>query len=54
MRVALIDWVRVVRSLNKNLDEKAVAAVKQWKWHPATKDGVPVAVRLNVEVNFRL
>jgi len=48
-----VDWVRVVKSLNKTLDDKAAAAVRQWKFHPATKDGVPVAVRVNVEVNFR-
>ena len=44
--------VRVARSLG--LDEKAIAAVKQWKFEPAMKDGRPVAVQINVEVNFRL
>ncbi len=28
--------------------------VKQWKFEPAKKDGAPVAVQMNVEVNFRL
>jgi TonB family protein len=36
------------------LDQKAVEAVKKWKFQPAEKDGRPVAVQINVEVNFRL
>jgi TonB family protein len=46
--------IRISRSLGMGLDQKAVEAVKQWKFEPAKKDGVPVAVQLNVEVNFRL
>ena len=36
------------------LDEKAAEAVSSWRFRPATKDGQPVAVMSNVEVNFRL
>jgi TonB family protein len=36
------------------LDEKALEAVRTWKFTPAMKDGHPVAVQINVEVNFRL
>ena len=46
--------LRVARSLGMGLDEKAIEAVKQWKFEPALKDGRPVAVQINVEVNFRL
>jgi TonB family protein len=46
--------VRVQRSLGLGLDEKAMEAVKSWKFEPARKDGQPVAVQINVEVNFRL
>lgn len=46
--------IKISRSLGMGLDQKAVEAVKQWKFDPAKKDGVPVAVQLNVEVNFRL
>jgi TonB family protein len=46
--------MRVSRSLGLGLDEKAMEAVKQWKFDPARKDGQPVAVQINVEVNFRL
>ncbi len=46
--------VRVQRSLGLGLDEKAIEAVRQWRFEPAKKDGTPVAVQINVEVNFRL
>ncbi|HWY69965.1 MAG TPA: energy transducer TonB [Terriglobales bacterium] len=46
--------LRVVRSLGMGLDEKAIEAVKQWRFEPARKDGKPVAVAVDVEVNFRL
>ncbi|HXZ79648.1 MAG TPA: energy transducer TonB [Terriglobales bacterium] len=46
--------IRVSRSLGLGLDQKAVEAVRQWKFEPAKKDGQPVAVQINVEVNFRL
>ncbi|HXE90602.1 MAG TPA: energy transducer TonB [Terriglobales bacterium] len=46
--------VRIKRSLGLGLDERAIAAVSQWKFEPARKNGVPVAVRINVEVDFKL
>jgi TonB family protein len=46
--------VHVIRSLGLGLDEKAVEAVKQWRFQPGTKDGLAVPVAANVEVNFRL
>src|SRR5206468_9141594 len=46
--------IRISRSLGMGLDQKAVEAVKLWKFEPAKKDGAPVAVQMNVEVNFRL
>lgn len=46
--------IRVKSPLGKGLDEKAIEAVKRWKFKPATKDGQPVAVMVNVEVSFRL
>ena len=46
--------IRVARSLGLGLDEKAIEAVHQWKFEPAQKDGRPVAVAINVEVQFRL
>lgn len=46
--------IHVARSLGMGLDEKAIEAVRKWKFAPGTKDGIPVAVEVNVEVNFRL
>jgi TonB family protein len=46
--------IRVQRTLGLGLDEKAIEAVKTWRFDPALKDGKPVAVQINVEVSFRL
>jgi TonB family protein len=46
--------VRVVRPIGAGLDDRAVEAVQSWRFSPATKDGSPVKVQINVEVNFRL
>lgn len=46
--------VRVLRRLGQGLDEQAVRAVRSWRFTPATKNGKPVSVMMNVEVNFRL
>jgi TonB family protein len=45
---------RVVKPLGLGLDEKAVETVRTWKFKPALKNGVPVPVRVMVEVSFRL
>jgi len=46
--------IRVTRPLGLGLDEKAIEAVRKWKFRPSMKDGKAVAVSANVEVNFRL
>src|ERR1022692_1287576 len=46
--------VRVARTLGLGLDEKAIEAVKNWRFEPAYKDGKAVSVPINVEVSFRL
>jgi periplasmic protein TonB len=46
--------VQVVKHLGLGLDEKAEETVKTWKFKPATRNGTPVAVRVLVEVSFRL
>ena len=46
--------IRITRSLGMGLDEKAIEAVKRWRFEPAKKDGHPVAVLISVEVDFTL
>ncbi|HUR37286.1 MAG TPA: energy transducer TonB [Terriglobales bacterium] len=46
--------IRVQRSLGMGLDEKAMEAVRTWRFQPAMKDGQAVSVQINVEVMFRL
>jgi TonB family protein len=46
--------VRVARGLGNELDEKAVEAVQQYRFKPATRNGEPVPANLNVEVNFQI
>jgi TonB family protein len=48
------DNIRVQRSLGLGLDEKAIEAVKKWRFSPGKKDGKPVRVAATIEVNFRL
>jgi TonB family protein len=44
----------ITKSLGYGLDEKAVAAVKQWRFRPALKEGNPVPVYLAVSFGFNL
>jgi TonB family protein len=44
----------VLRGLGLGLDDRALDAVSQWKFQPAVKDGQPIPVIANIEVNFRL
>jgi len=45
---------QVVKPLGMGLDENAVSTVKTWKFKPAMRNGVPVPVKVMVEVSFRL
>jgi protein TonB len=46
--------VRVVRGVGMGLDEKAVAAVEQYRFKPAMQNGRPVKVDLYIDVEFRI
>jgi periplasmic protein TonB len=46
--------VTVKQSLDPELDEQAIAAVKQWEFKPGTKDDKPVDVRADIEMTFSL
>jgi TonB family protein len=45
--------IHVLRSLDKGLDENAVEAVGHSTFRPAMKDGKPVVVELQIEMNFQ-
>jgi len=46
--------IRLAQSVDLGLDEKAIEAVRQWKFKPGTRDGEPVPVWAAIEVTFRL
>jgi TonB family protein len=46
--------IRVTRAVGLGLDEKAIEAVRQWRFQPGRRAGKPVPVFATVEVNFRL
>jgi TonB family protein len=48
--------VQIVRSLDPTfgLDQEAVKTVKQWRFAPGTRFGVPVAVLVEIEMTFTL
>ncbi|HET9839887.1 MAG TPA: TonB family protein [Candidatus Angelobacter sp.] len=46
--------IKIVQPLEPTLDANAIAAVEKWKFVPAKKDGKPVAVAMQLEVDYRL
>jgi protein TonB len=46
--------VRVERGIGMGLDERAVDAVRQYKFKPATQNGKPVKVDLTIDVGFQI
>ena len=46
--------IQVLRGLGNGLDQKAIEAVKLYKFKPAMEDGKPVVVSLNTEINFQV
>jgi periplasmic protein TonB len=46
--------IHVVNSLGMGLDEKAIEAVKTWRFEPAMKDGHAIPLTINLEVDFHL
>ena len=46
--------VKVLRGLGYGLDERAVSAVRNWRFAPARRLGSPVDVIVEVEVEFSL
>jgi len=50
----LVSSVRIMKPAGLGLDEKALEAVKKWRFRPATRDGRPVSVPASIEVSFHL
>jgi TonB family protein len=46
--------IRVVKALHPDLDREATETFAKWRFKPGTKDGEPVAVRIEVLMTFRL
>ena len=46
--------VRILRGLGGGLNDRAVAAVRQWRFAPARLKGTPVDVIVEVAVTFSL
>lgn len=46
--------LQIRKPLGLGLDERAIAAVSTWKFEPVQKDGKPVSIVLDIEVNFHL
>ena len=44
--------IHIARPFGAGLDDQAVEAVRNWKFAPASKDGVPIAVQIKIEVSF--
>ena len=44
----------IVKPCGEGLDENSIAAIQKWTFRPATKDGEPVPVFINVETSFHL
>ncbi len=44
--------VRVVKGLDKDVDQSTVEAVEQWRFAPALKDGKSIAVRVSLEIAY--
>jgi len=45
---------RVVQGMGMGLDEKALEAVRQYRFRPAMENGRPVKVEVNVEIDFHI
>ena len=52
--VGNVGYVKVLKGLPEGLTESAVQVVEQWRYEPATLNGEPVPVYMNLTINFSL
>ncbi len=48
-----VDSIQLVRGIDDQLDANAMNALSQWKFRPATKQGVPIELEAIVHIPFR-
>ena len=48
------DLIRVVHSLDPGLDDKAIECARGFRFRPAQRQGQPVAVNVQLEIDFHL
>lgn len=53
-RDGTVGEVKILRRLGAGLDQKAIEAVRQWRFSPARRMGAPVDVIVEVAVEFKL
>ena len=46
--------VKLLQGLGAGLDQRAIDAVRQWRFNPAQRYGTPVDVIVEVAVEFKL
>jgi TonB family protein len=44
--------IRVSRSIGRAWDERAIQAVRNWRFHPGTMNGLPIATEATVAISF--
>lgn len=54
LRNGSVGDVRLLHGLGLGLDERAIAAVRQWRFSPAERQGIPVDVVVEVGMEFKL
>ena len=50
----LVTDAKILRPLEPSLDKQSIENVRRWRFTPATVEGKPIAVVLDVETTFRL
>jgi TonB family protein len=50
----MVGNVKVMQGLGGGLDQRAIDAVRQWRFSPARRFGTPVDVMVEVAVEFKL
>jgi TonB family protein len=46
--------IKIVKALDPVVDKKVLEAVEKWKFQPGMKDGKPVIVQANIDMEFDL